>query len=182
MIVGLLLVLATGARAQETVVSVAPSSVTDVPKSDHNPTKALLLSLVPGAGQIYNGQAWKVPIFYAALGGVGYLTYNYYTQMRTFKKEYLAIGYDGSSTLPNYEGYPGSSIYNLYQSANKNFQLFCIVSAAVYGFNLLDAYVFGHLYDFNIGDDLTMHLSPAVSPMMGSNAGFAPSLNLSFTF
>jgi len=177
-----MLVMVTSTKAQEELVSVSPSNVTEVPKSEHNPNKALLLSLVPGGGQIYNGQAWKVPIFYAALGGVGYLTYNYYQQMHTFKQEYLTIGYYGSSTLPNYEGYPGSSIYNLYQSANKNFQLFCIITAAVYGFNLLDAYVFGHLYDFNVGDDLTMRIAPSVSPMLASPIGMAPSLNLSFTF
>lgn len=173
---------ATTAMGQEELVSVRPSQVTTAIKTDHSPTKALLLSLVPGGGQVYNRQAWKAPIFYAALGGVGYMAYNYYTDMMMFKNEYLAIGYNGSSTLPDYLGYPGSSIYNMYQSANKNFQTFCIVVLAVYGFNLLDAYVFGHLYDFNVSDDLTMRLAPSVSPYYSGTLGFAPTLNMSFTF
>lgn len=182
LIIGLMIVMTFACRAQEELVSVNPKDVTVVASSGHNPTKALLLSLVPGAGQVYNGQAWKVPIFYAALGGVGYVTYNYYSQMQMFKKEYLSIGYNGTSTLTEYEGYPGSSIYNMYQSNYKNFQLFCIITAAVYGLNLLDAYVFGHLYDFNVSDDLAIRVTPSIVPELGTNAGFSPAINLSLTF
>ena len=146
----------------------------------HNPTKALLLSIIPGAGQIYNGQAWKMPVFYAALGAVGYLVYTNYSDMMMFKNEYLSIGYYGKSTLEGYMGYPGSSIYNLYQSSNKNFQLYILITAAVYAFNLLDAYVFGHLYDFQVSDDLS--LAPSLALVPADRYAVAPALNLTFRF
>ncbi|MBQ2538853.1 MAG: hypothetical protein II633_04100 [Bacteroidales bacterium] len=170
------------AQDNKELVSVNPSAVTTVAKTDHNPTKALLLSIIPGGGQIYNGQAWKIPIFYAGLGTVGYFAYNYYSDMMMFRKEYLRVGQNGTSELPGYEGLSGYYLYNYYQSSNKNFQLFTIITVAVYGLNLLDAYVFGHLYDFNVSDDLTMHISPSVAPDFSSKMGFAPSVNLSFTF
>lgn len=183
-IIGILLAVASWVQAQsdKDLVSVNPKAVTTVAKTDHNPTKSLLLSLIPGGGQIYNGQAWKIPIIYAALGTVGYFTYTYYSDMRMFRKEYLSIGQSGTSTLPGYEGLSGYYIYSYYQSSNKNFQLFTIITVAVYGLNLLDAYVFGHLYDFNVSDDLTMRLTPSVAPDFGSPSGLAPSVNLSFTF
>lgn len=152
------------------------------PTKEHNPTKALLLSIIPGAGQIYNGQAWKVPIFYAALGGVGYMVYSNYTEMMMFKNEYLRIGYNGRSTLDDYSDYPGSSIYNLYQSSNKNFQLFVLITTAVYAFNLLDAYVFGHLYDFQVSDDLSLSLSPSLTTLPATHHAMAPTLSLSLFF
>ena len=170
------------AQSDKELVSVSPSAVTTVAKTDHNPTKALLLSLVPGAGQVYNGQAWKIPIFYAALGTVGYFTYNNYTEMKMFKKEYLRVGANGTSELSGYEGISGYYLYNYYQSSNKNFQRFALITVAVYGLNLLDAYVFGHLYDFNVSDDLTMHIVPSVAPDYSSRIGFAPSVNFSLTF
>ena len=45
-----LLVLTFGAKAQTSVVG------------EHSPDVALRWSLIPGAGQIYNHQAWKAPI------------------------------------------------------------------------------------------------------------------------
>lgn len=183
LLISILLLVATVSVQGQEVVDVRPSVVTSVtPTKEHNPTKALLLSLIPGAGQIYNGQAWKVPIFYAALGAVGYLVYTNYNEMMMFKNEYLSIGYNGRSTLEGYSGYPGSSIYNMYQTSNKNFQRYVLISLAVYGFNLLDAYVFGHLYDFQVSDDLSLNVSPSLTPIPSSNAAMAPSLSLSFHF
>ena len=175
-----MLIILAALTSQGQAVVVVQDTVPTPPRitQDHNPTKAVLLSLIPGAGQIYNGQAWKLPIIYAALGGVGYLTYNSYSEMKMLKDEYLRIGYNGSSTLPDYPGYPGSSIYNLYQSSNKNFQLFVLISVAAYGINLLDAYVFGHLYDFDDNDNLTLQVSPILTP----NRTVATSVNLTFRF
>ena len=143
---------------------------------------AVLLSIIPGGGQIYNGQAWKVPIFYVALGAMGYLVYTNYTEMMMFKNEYLSIGYNGRSTLEGYSGYPGSSIYNMYQSSNKSFQRYVLITLAVYGFNMLDAYVFGHLYDFQVSDDLTLAVSPSVTPVPSSQFAVAPTLGLTLQF
>lgn len=161
-------------------------SDTIVPKSfqkEHNPTKALLLSIIPGGGQIYNGQAWKAPIFYAALGGTGYFVYDNYKNMKMFKTEYLyRISHGGERVLEEYTRYPDNSIYNMYQTYNKNFQLFILVTAAVYGLNMLDAYVFGHLYDFQINDDLTLNVEPSLIPMYTTTMSFAPSLQLSLKF
>ena len=178
-IIILLLAAAIPAYSQE--VDVRPSAVTAIPMKqakEHSPTKALLLSVIPGGGQIYNGQAWKLPIFYAALGVMGYLVYDSYTDMKMFKNEYLRIGPSGSSSLEEYPNYPGSSIYNMYQTSNKSFQQYVLITAAVYGFNLLDAYVFGHLYDFQVSDDLSLNVVPALTP----NCTVAPTLNLTFRF
>lgn len=150
--------------------------------AEHSANKALLLSLLPGAGQVYNGQAWKLPIIYGAFAGVGYFIYNNYTNMKAFKDEYLLRIEGGLPQMEGYTSYPNSSIYNLYQSYNKNFQLFIIIGAVVYGLNLVDAYVFGHLYDFQINDDLSMRMEPSLMPDITKATGFSPSLKLSFTF
>ena len=172
---------ASPVRAQQ--VLEAPTVVqAPLPPKPHNPTKALLLSLIPGGGQIYNGQAWKIPIIYGALGGVGYFAYTNYTNMAAFKNEYLHRVNGGTPQLEGYTTYPNSSIYNLYQSNNKNFQLFVIITAAVYGLNLIDAYVFGHLYDFQINDDLSLHLSPSLAPTPIAPQPLAPTFQLTLKF
>ena len=138
----------------------------------HSPEKALMLSLIPGSGQIYNHQVWKVPIFYAGLAACGYFVYDYYQEMSIYKTEYLyRVNHDGQASC--LENYPTANVYNMYQSSSKNFQLMIIVSAAVYGLNMLDAYVFGHLYDFEITDDLSLNAMPIVAPDLTPGAAFS---------
>ena len=70
-LVGLLLFcfsLSTALFAQE-----AGEPETSNPEPDYtllpkNPKKATILSaILPGAGQVYNGKAWKVPLIYGGL-------------------------------------------------------------------------------------------------------------------
>lgn len=148
----------------------------------HSPTKAVILSaILPGAGQVYNRQAWKIPIVYAGLGAMTYVVYNTYIQMKDYKDEYLyRVNHDGATQNTSYANLPTTNIYNLYQSYNKNFQLYIFIDIAVYALNLVDAFVFAHLFDFNIDDNLSLHVSPTLTPLM-RNTGVSALSGLSFT-
>ena len=147
---------------------------------EHSASKALMLSLLPGAGQVYNGQAWKVPIIYGAFTGIGYFIHYNYTRMVKFKDEYLyRVNHNDTPNLPEYASYPTSGIYNLYNSYNRDFQLMIILAVGVYALNLIDAYVFGHLYDFQIDDNLSLALSPGLQP---TPAGFQPTFGVTLSF
>lgn len=167
-------VLSVGGRvasAQEhpTVVTlVTPDSTrpqpisTVVAEEPHSPRKALFLSFLPGAGQVYNGQAWKVPIIYGGFAAAGYFIWFNYNKMVDFRDEYLWRIKGGEPQLAGYTNYPNTSIYNYYQSYNQSFQLSIIFSVLIYSLNLIDAYVYGHLYEFQINDDISMSLHPNV--------------------
>ncbi len=147
---------------------------------EHSATKALLLSLVPGLGQIYNGQAWKVPVIYGIFAAMGYFIYYNYDQMKIFKDEYLyRINHGDTPVLADYATYPTSSIYRLYNAYNRDYQLMVIITVGVYALNLIDAYVFGHLYEFHIDDNLSLSLSPG---MMPTTSGLQPSLGVTLKF
>lgn len=180
----LLPVMAQAQSADSTALAPTTSTVAHV-KKEHSPQKALLLSIIPGGGQVYNRQAWKIPIIYAALGGVAYYCHSNYTQMQLFKDEYLYRQQHGGATnLAQYANYPTTNIYNMYESYNKNFQLSIIGIAAVYALNLVDAYVFGHLFDFEINDDLTLRVTPTVSPFapMGRDSDLGAGLSMTLSF
>ena len=143
---------------------------------EHSPDVALRWSLLPGAGQVYNRQAWKVPVIYAAFATVGYFIYDNYKAMSLFKDEYLyRVNNDDQPLNADYAAYPTGNIYELYNSYNHSFQLMVVIAAGIYGLNLLDAYVFGHLFDFSIDDNLSLNLSPSLLP---STSGLYPSLGL----
>lgn len=162
---------------------VAPKQSTTTVKKEHSATKALLWSLIPGAGQVYNHQAWKIPIIYTCFAGAGYFIYTNGTNMVKFKKEYLyRVNNGGATQLASYANYPTSNIYNLYQSYNQYFQLSIIVAAAFYGLNLIDAYVFGHLFDYDISDDISLRASPTMLTLPDYPLPSAPGLSLTLTF
>lgn len=169
------------AQAQRVVGLDDPVSTKTVTvPEEHSATKALLWSILPGGGQVYNGQAWKIPIIYGALAGVGYYAYYNYDRMVMFKDEYLyRVNNNDATNLADYASYPTSSIYSLYNSYNRNFQLMVIIAAGIYALNLVDAYVFGHLYDFRIDDDLTLAVSPGLQPTI---AGWQPTVGLTLSF
>ena len=147
---------------------------------EHSASKALLLSLIPGGGQIYNGQAWKVPVLYGAFAGMGYFIHYNYTRMVKFKDEYLyRVNNNDTPNLADYANYPTSNIYNLYNSYNRDFQLMVIITVGIYALNLIDAYVFGHLYDFRIDDDISLAVIPTLQP---TPMGLQPTLGVSFSF
>lgn len=163
--------------------SIKNTSKNTTVKKEHSATKALLWSLLPGAGQVYNHQAWKIPIIYTCFAGAGYFIYTNGTNMAKFKKEYLyRVNNDGATQLAGYANYPTSNIYNLYQSYNQYFQLSIIVGAVFYGLNLIDAYVFGHLFDYDISDDISLRASPTMLTVPDYPLPSAPGLSLTLTF
>lgn len=159
---------------------VVSQGITKVVPKEHSASKAMMLSIIPGGGQIYNGQAWKVPVIYGALAGMGYFIHYNYTRMSMFKDEYLyRVNHNGTPNLADYASYPTSSIYSLYNAYNRDFQLMIIISVGIYALNLIDAYVFGHLYDFQIDDNLSLSLTPGIQP---TPMGLQPTLGFSLTF
>lgn len=170
-------------KSPRTYKSQSPFKQSTTVAKEHSATKALLWSLLPGAGQVYNHQAWKIPIIYTAFAGVGYFIYTNGTNMVKFKKEYLyRVNNDGATQWAAYANYPTSNIYNLYQAYNKNFQLSVIIAAAFYGLNLIDAYVFGHLFDYDISDDISLRAAPTMLAVPDYPLPSAPGLSLTLTF
>lgn len=150
---------------------------TTISKKHHSPTKATLYSIVPGLGQIYNKQAWKVPVIYVAEGAVMYFAVTNYKGAQKFKKEYSlrANGIEDGRN-PNYVNFPDQSIYNLYYAYQKNFELSIMAGVLVYVFNIVDAMVYGHLFDYDISPNLSLNLTPYCLPSITSNPTFGLSM------
>ena len=137
-------------------------------------------AVIPGWGQIYNRQAWKIGIIYGGAAVVTYIGVDNYRNAQKFKTEYINRN-NGNTTnlLPEYSNYPDQNIYNLYQAYEKNFQLSIIAGVALYALNLIDAYCYGHLFDFQINDDLSLLVTPSVEQ---SYLGVSSGLSLQFKF
>lgn len=137
-------------------------------KKPHSPTKATIMSAcLPGLGQIYNGKWWKVPIVYAGLGGLGYLVYSNYSEFSSYLHAYEFKTGDlpEGATLNIHETelankYSENQLQTYKESYRRNFELYTILTVAWYGLNILDACVDGHLYSYDISDDLSLSIDP----------------------
>lgn len=163
-------------------------------KKEHSAKKAGIMSaILPGAGQVYNGKWWKVPIVYAGFGGFGYLAWSNYSDYKTFLNAYkiktgnLEDGVTPTETeLQLSEYYQASQLQSYKDSYRRDFELYCIIMVAWYGLNIVDAIVDGHLYTYDIDDDLTFTIDPCLKPtetpylppMQYAQVGLSFNLNL----
>ena len=137
-------------------------------KKAHSPKKATIMSAcLPGLGQIYNWKWWKVPIVYAGLGGLGYLAYSNYSESQHYLHAYEFKTGDlpEGVTLTQYETdlanrYSDSQLQTYKESYRRDFEFYGILTVAWYGLNILDACVDGHLYNYDISDDLSLSVDP----------------------
>ena len=163
-------------------------------KKEHSAKKAAIMSaILPGAGQVYNGKWWKVPIVYAGFGGIGYLAVSNYSSYRTYLTAYkIKTGNLEEGVTPSEhelqlsQSYQTSQLQSYKESYRRDFELYCIIMAAWYGLNIVDAIVDGHLYTYDVGDDLSLHIDPAFSlpetPNLVYAGGRQTGLTLSFNF
>lgn len=141
-----------------------------------NPKRALWLALViPGAGQVYNRKYWKLPIFYGGFVGCVYaMTWN--NQMyHDYAQAYMDI-MDNDPTTQSYNNFLhlGATITPANEERYKNIfkqrkdryrrwrDLSIFTTIAVYALSVIDAYVDASLSDFDISDDLSLHIAPTV--------------------
>ena len=129
------------------------------PDSTHSPHKAVIKSLiVPGLGQIYNHQYWKLPIVYGGFVGLGY---SYYVAQTNYKK-YLKVAQIqnvGGKVDPIYNG-QNATIIVFKDFYHRNRDLTIIGTVAFWGIQAIDAYIaakFQHSYtmDNNLGFKVT---------------------------
>ena len=137
----------------------------------HSPKKAGILSAcLPGLGQVYNKKWWKVPIVYAGIGGIGYMAYSNWSDYKLFLTAYkiktgnLDPGEASSDAAIQLTEYYQANQLQSYQDAyRRDFELWNIILVAWYGLNIVDAVVDGHLYSYDVSDDLSLSIDPVFS-------------------
>lgn len=144
----------------------------------HSPTAAILWSIIPGGGQIYNKKYWKVPIVYGLLEASGYFLTKYATDMVLYRREFINRR-DGNidQLVPGLADIPDENILTMKQTAQRNMEICIATTAIIYTLNFIDAMVDAHLYYFDVSDDLSLFWSPMVLP---NPINTSPSYGISF--
>lgn len=177
---------------------ITPLPQTAKPRFVPNPTRALWLSLVlPGAGQIYNRKYWKLPFIYGGFLGCAYALMWNQMMYRDYSQAYLDIMDDDPNTKsyldmlpPRYDITGREDQFKTIFKRKKDFyrryrdlSAFCFVG--VYLLSVVDAYVDAQLSVFDISDDLSLRVQPAVigtQNMLGSTSRAAYGVGCSLNF
>jgi hypothetical protein len=128
----------------------------------HSPRKASIISaILPGTGQYYNKKYWKIPIVYLSMGTALYIAKWNQNQYQIFRKAFEYRTDELEETVDSYENqYSELNLVTIKNYHRKNRDLAYIITAGLYALNVIDACVDAHLFNFNISEDLTFHLSP----------------------
>ena len=158
------------------------------PDSTHSPHKAVMHSLmVPGWGQLYNHQWWKVPVIYAGLGLLADAIlfnqhyYSIYLKEAQLRERGITVGRN-----PDLAPYQDADIVSASEASRRNRDLSILGFVGGWGIQMIDAYIdakFQHSYTMD--NNLSFKISPEVmnQPTMAlnSNGSYIPALKITFT-
>ncbi len=131
------------------------------------PARATLYSaLLPGLGQMYNGDYWKLPIIYGGLMSCGYFLQ--YNQMQY--KRYKTMYNHATAKPSEYDGWMTAENIKWYRDTFRRYRDYSIIATViVYALNVIDANVFAHFQDFDVSDDLSLRIEPGIITPITTN-------------
>ena len=122
------------------------------------PKKAGLYSaILPGAGQVYTKKYWKVPVIYGGLITSAYYINESNDLYQLYKSTYLnRLDGDFTDNL----NYSDSDLRTLTEHYRRNREVSALLFTLTYILNIVDASVNAHLFDYDVSEDLSLHIQP----------------------
>lgn len=142
-----------------------------------NPAKATVYSiLLPGLGQIYNGEAWKVPLYWGLMAG----SIHFYIDNDTQYKRWKWIHNQATTTEEVEERPPQTGeTAKYYRDVYRRYRDYSMLAIAIsYLIQVIDANVFAYMQGFEVNDDISMRVEPTVIPY-NQYAAVPPAMGLS---
>ncbi|PQJ11057.1 hypothetical protein CJD36_013895 [Flavipsychrobacter stenotrophus] len=130
-----------------------------------NPKRAGLYSaILPGVGQFYNRQYWKIPVIYAGLAVAGYYFVDNLNNYQAFRKAYIGRINNPYPTDKYVNIYTQDQLQQLQNDYNKFLNLTVLFTGVGYTLQVLEAITGAHLKNFDISRDISLNVQPVVYP------------------
>lgn len=172
----LLNIFSTEAQTKDSVRTIRENNRFQFFTRKPNPKRAGLYSaLLPGLGQTYNRQYWKLPIVVAAAGTFTYLISFNRSEYLKFQRDYVYRIDNNPNTVTDYPAYSNDDINVRRTSYRKDYEYSVIGASVVYLINILDAFTSAHLKTFDMGKDISFKCSPVFN-------GYQVGIQVLYTF
>lgn len=151
----------------------------------HNPRIATRRSaLIPGWGQAYNREYWKIPLVYGVLAiptGLYFYNNNFYKKTKfAYEARFKEAAGDSSDVAnidPQLKNLGITSLQSYRNAFRRDRDYSILWFLLAWGLQVADATVFAHLKQFDVSNDLTMELTPVFNPLTRT-PGLGLTLNL----
>ena len=143
-----------------------------------NPRAAALLAIIPGGGQAYNKKWWKIPLVYGALGGMSWWAISTNKQYVALRDNYKWVVDEDPDTNPVEAPYTFMSSSQLkgYRDIYRNYTEKRFMWLGItYLLSITDVFVDAHLARFDVSDDLSLRVVPAIQ---SGGGGFGPAFGI----
>jgi hypothetical protein len=161
-------------EAQDSTITNAKQAIRkdSIVIKQHSPRKAAAYSaMLPGLGQAYNKKYWKIPIVYAALGTcVGLFIYNrdeYLDARDAYRNKLDNDPTNDNQIREKFRPIDPESIRRYRNSVRQDVDYSVLAFVLLWGLNIVDAAVDGHLHSFDINENLSLHVNPYLQPATG---------------
>ena len=147
--------------------------------SDLNPKRAAILSAVlPGLGQVYNRQYWKVPLIIGGGVMLGHYIKYHDRLYNSFRSALIAESDADARTVNPYFGLNTETLQANVDQLRRDRDYLMIMTTFFYLLNIVDAHISAHLHEFQINDALSMDIRPAIQ----QSTLISRSVGISFSF
>ncbi len=141
-----------------------------------NPKKSALYSaILPGAGQLYNRQYWKVPVVYAGVAVAAYFLIDNSREYQRFRRGYIARINNANVQDEFTDKYSGAQLQVLQNAYRKYLDMTILFTGLGYTLQVLDALTFAHLKNFDVSKNISMRMRPVAMP--AGDPGFGLVMN-----
>lgn len=142
-----------------------------------NPKKsALYAAILPGAGQLYNRQYWKIPVVYVAAGAAAYFLIHNSREYQRYRRGYIArINNPDVQDEFTPLGYNSAQLQTLQNAYRRDLDMTILFTGLGYVLQVMDALAFAHLKNFDVSKDISMRVQPVGLP--NGHAGFGLVMN-----
>lgn len=155
----------------------------------HSPhTATMYAAVLPGLGQIYNHSYWKLAILYGGAGALAYAIHfnnKYYKKYSSAYRDFLLRDPNNHSYMEfaNMAHLTQEQVETTYASwfqrtlkskkdyyrRYRDMSIFGMVG--LYLLQIVDACVDAHFWNFDVSDDLSIHVAPVATPENGGEVG-----------
>lgn len=155
----------TSAMQKGTPMTIPKDTLKRVPFQPDAKRSGLYSALIPGLGQLYNRQYWKVPIVYGLMGTTTYFAIKNNREYQRYRKAYISRIANGNSSNDEFQGVLSTEAIKSYQDeAKQNADMMVVYTVLGYAVQLLEAISGAHLKNFDISRDLALQIGPVVQP------------------